>query len=41
MPKLVYNLMSDKDLRKKLAEVGLPTRGDRQVGQVYLHAYQV
>ena len=32
MPKLVYNLMSDKDIRKKSSAVGLPTQGDRHVG---------
>ena len=31
MAKLVYHLMSDKELRKRVAEVGLPTQGDRQV----------
>ena len=31
MPKLVYNLMKDGDIRKRLGEVGLPTQGDRQV----------
>ncbi|XP_078676745.1 E3 ubiquitin-protein ligase RAD18-like isoform X2 [Branchiostoma floridae x Branchiostoma belcheri] len=30
MAKLVYNLMSDKDLRKRLKEKGLSTQGDRQ-----------
>jgi hypothetical protein len=31
LPKLVYNLLSDKELRKKVAEVGLPIQGDRKV----------
>ena len=30
MAKLVYNLMSDKELRKRLKEIGLPCQGDRQ-----------
>ncbi|XP_013392094.1 uncharacterized protein LOC106160123 [Lingula anatina] len=30
MAKLVYNLMSDKDIRKKLKDIGLPSQGDRQ-----------
>lgn len=33
LPKLVYNLLSDKELRKKVAEVGLPIQGDRKVCQ--------
>ena len=31
LPKLVYNLLSDKELRKKNAEAGLPFHGDRKV----------
>ena len=31
LPKLVYNLMSDKDVRKRLKELGLNSQGDRQV----------
>jgi len=31
LPKLVYNLLSDKELRKKLNEIGLPTHGHRKV----------
>ena len=31
LPKLVYNLLSDKDIRKRLKELGLNTQGDRQV----------
>ncbi|KAK2142937.1 hypothetical protein LSH36_895g00026 [Paralvinella palmiformis] len=30
LPKYVYSLMKDKELRKKMAELGLPTDGDRQ-----------
>ena len=29
MPKLVYNLMRDAELRRRLNEVGLPASGDR------------
>jgi len=35
LPKLVYNLLSDKELRKKNAEAGLPFHGDRKVGIVF------
>ncbi|KAL8588498.1 hypothetical protein ACOMHN_022285 [Nucella lapillus] len=31
LPKLVYNLLSDKDLRKRLKELGLGAKGDRRV----------
>ncbi|XP_076447739.1 uncharacterized protein LOC143284692 [Babylonia areolata] len=31
LPKLVYNLLSDKDLRKRLKDLGLTAKGDRQV----------
>ncbi|XP_072050560.1 uncharacterized protein [Amphiura filiformis] len=31
LPKLVYNLMSDKDIRKKLKEFNLPHQGNKQV----------
>ncbi|KAK7493595.1 hypothetical protein BaRGS_00015107 [Batillaria attramentaria] len=30
LPKLVYNLMPDKDIRRRLKELGLSTQGDRQ-----------
>lgn len=33
MPKLVYTLLSEKDLRKKLGEVGLPANGNRQASR--------
>lgn len=36
MPKLVYNLIKDGELRKKLTAVGLPTNGNRQV---YIYIY--
>ncbi|NWU92434.1 RAD18 ligase, partial [Upupa epops] len=43
MPKIVYNLLSDRDLRKKLKEHGLSTRGTRQQlirrHQDFVHAY--
>ena len=31
LPKLVYNLLADKELRKKLNDAGLPTHGHRKV----------
>lgn len=31
LAKVVYNLLSDKELKKKLTEVGLPLNGDRKV----------
>ena len=31
MPKLVYNLLNDKELKKKCNEVGLNNQGDRKV----------
>lgn len=31
MAKLVYNLMSERDIKKKLKEVGLSTAGDKKV----------
>ena len=33
MAKLVYHLMSDRELKKRVAEAGLPTKGDRKVGE--------
>ncbi|NXN92915.1 RAD18 ligase, partial [Rhinopomastus cyanomelas] len=43
MPKIVYNLLSDRDLKKKLKELGLSTRGARQQlvrrHQDFVHAY--
>ena len=31
MAKLVYHLMTDRELKKRVAEAGLPTKGDRKV----------
>ena len=31
MAKLVYNLMSERDIKKKLKELGLSTAGDKKV----------
>ncbi|NXU12209.1 RAD18 ligase, partial [Pardalotus punctatus] len=43
MPKVVYNLLSDRDLRKKLKEHGLSTSGTRQQlikrHQEFVHMY--
>ena len=30
LPKLVYNLMKDGEIKRRLSEVGLPTQGDRR-----------
>uniref|UniRef100_A0A669PF22 RING-type E3 ubiquitin transferase n=1 Tax=Phasianus colchicus TaxID=9054 RepID=A0A669PF22_PHACC len=43
MPKVVYNLLSDRDLKKKLKEHGLSSRGSRQQlikrHQEFVHMY--
>ncbi|XP_072203393.1 E3 ubiquitin-protein ligase RAD18 isoform X2 [Excalfactoria chinensis] len=43
MPKVVYNLLSDRDLKKKLKEHGLSSRGSRQQlikrHQEFVHVY--
>lgn len=43
MSKVVYNLLSDRDLRKKLKEHGLSTSGTRQQlikrHQEFVHMY--
>ncbi|XP_043933504.1 E3 ubiquitin-protein ligase RAD18 [Protopterus annectens] len=43
MPKLVYNLLSDRELKKKVKEVGLSTSGSRQQlikrHQDFVHMY--
>ena len=31
MAKLVYHLMTDRELKKRVADAGLPTKGDRKV----------
>lgn len=36
MAKLVYNLMSERDIKKKLKEVGLSTAGDKKVWQMQI-----
>lgn|SRR6218665_256416 len=41
MPKLVYTLLSEKDLRKRLSEVGLPTYGNRQASDKHLELFVV
>lgn len=41
MPKLVYHLMSDKELKKRVTEAGLSTQGDRKVGGKGLRSYRV
>ncbi|KAG0030149.1 E3 ubiquitin-protein ligase rad18 [Podila clonocystis] len=33
LPKLTYSVLNDKQLRKKLQELGLPTHGDKQLMQ--------
>ncbi|KAF9896631.1 E3 ubiquitin-protein ligase rad18, partial [Lobosporangium transversale] len=33
IPKLTYSILNDKQLRKKLQELGLPTHGDKQLMQ--------
>lgn len=40
LPKLVYTLLSDKDLRKRLIDVGLPTAGNRKVKSFFLVLFQ-
>nr|XP_020829451.1 E3 ubiquitin-protein ligase RAD18 isoform X3 [Phascolarctos cinereus] len=43
MPKIVYNLLSDRDLRKKLKEYGLSSQGNKQQlirrHQEFVHMY--
>ncbi|XP_048347360.1 E3 ubiquitin-protein ligase RAD18 isoform X2 [Sphaerodactylus townsendi] len=43
LPKVVYNLLSDRDLRKRLKEYGLSTQGSKQVlikrHQEFVHMY--
>lgn len=43
MPKVVYNLLSDRDLKKKLKEHGLSSHGSRQQlikrHQEFVHVY--
>lgn len=43
MPKVVYNLLSDRDLKRKLKEQGLSSRGSRQQlvkrHQEFVHMY--
>ena len=34
MAKLVYHLMTDRELKKRVAEAGLPTKGDRKVREL-------
>ncbi|OAD52553.1 E3 ubiquitin-protein ligase RAD18 [Eufriesea mexicana] len=41
LPKLVFNLMKDAVLKKKLKEFGLPTNGDRRVLETRLQRYIV
>ena len=37
LPKLVYNVMSDKELLKRLKEWNLSTKGNRTVSSRVLH----
>ena len=37
LPKLVYNVMSDKELLKRLKEWNLSTKGNRTVSNRVLH----
>lgn len=41
LPKLVFNLMKDFVLKKKLKEFGLPSHGDRRVLEARLQRYIV
>ena len=37
MAKVVYKLMSEKELRKKLKELGLSSKGDKVASIKFLH----